>query len=414
MKKLFIMLLTLTIITTWLSGCGGKNSSKKDREISSTHSDSSDTSTDPNLDTSSNAEIFGEGTISSLDEIKNKLIESGYQISDLMDIQKQTVVNLVDGFNFSKGDEYNFVMEFATPKDAKANADMVIESGYQVPIVNGRFVAYVTAENGIVTDLELQAELEKIMDAKALVADQSSDTKTKNVSTKTTDYKEAYELMHNITESMNTMLDKALSKNNNEHPQGDPQNTENVFVLMFGSISMALTSQFCENEQMLKGVEMAAEMFGLTNVKVTRNKAHDYTLTATQARTEGPYELHGVYDPTSGGLRMVEKTDGKVTTFFEFIPLGSDQYALQTRTERGIVNYKDGKVLSFVYTMLYYDGNEYNSESDSIYPSGSGANIEWAASKGEDEYSQYIKFDGKNFKINVQTFGERVKVEIPS
>jgi len=33
MKKLFIMLLTLTIITTWLSGCGGKNSSKKDREI---------------------------------------------------------------------------------------------------------------------------------------------------------------------------------------------------------------------------------------------------------------------------------------------------------------------------------------------------------------------------------------------
>ncbi len=71
MKKLFIMLLTLTIITTWLSGFGGKNSSKKDREISSTHSDSSDTSTDPNLDTSSDAEIFGEGTISSLDEIKN-------------------------------------------------------------------------------------------------------------------------------------------------------------------------------------------------------------------------------------------------------------------------------------------------------------------------------------------------------
>lgn len=210
---------------------------------------------------------------------------------------------------------------------------------------------------------------------------------------------------------MNDLLNRALAKNNNEHPVGDPQNADDVLVFMFGSITLALTSQFSENEETLIGVEMAAEMFGMSDVKVTRNNAHDYTLTAIQTRTGKAYEINGVYDPKSGGLRMVEKTDGNIDGFFEFVPLGSDQYAFQTTTERSIVNYKDGKILSFVYA---YDSAGYSSESDSIYPSGEDVNTEWVLSKEEDEYQQYINFDGKTFKLNVNTFGGRKKIEIPS
>ena len=120
--------------------------------------------------------FFDEGTIASLDEIKNKLIDSGYEISDLIDLQKEFAVNFVDGFNFSKDGKKKLCHGVCYTKDSKAYADMVIESGYNIPILNGRFVTLVEATKGIVTDLELQAELEELMDAKALVPEQWSNT----------------------------------------------------------------------------------------------------------------------------------------------------------------------------------------------------------------------------------------------
>ena len=414
MKKLFVMLLTLTLITTSFSGCGGKNKTKSGREISpSGSSDSSEVvRTDPNQDTANDTEVLDEGTIASLDEIRNKLLASDYEISDLEDLQKEFAVNLVDGFNFEKDGKQSLIMEFATPNDSKAYADFVNESGYNVPILNGRFLTFVEATKGIITDLEMQAELEELMDAKALIQEQWSDTT--EVSTSTTDYKGAYDLMQNITKSMNTLLDQALAKNNIKYPKDDPQSTHRVFSFMLGSIPIALTSQFCEDEAMLEAIVMVADMMGLSDAKATRNGAHDYTLTAIKTRKQQPYEINAVYDPSSGGLRMVEKTDGEVTEFYEFIPLGSDQYAFQTNTERAIVGYKDGKTLSFVYTKINTKDEKYSSKSDSIYPSGSDANNEWVTAKGEDQYEQYFYFDGENIKINVDAFGERIKRQIPS
>ena len=409
MKKVFVFLLTLTMIITFISGCGGNGNSKEGREISpSSSSDSSEVSkTDSNQDT---ADILDEGTIASLDEIKEKLLASGYEISDLVDLQKEFAFNLVDGFNFSKDGKQSLVMEFATPNDSKAYADDVNESGYNVPILNGRFVTFVEATKGIVTDLEMQAELEDLMDAKALVLEEWSNTI--DVSTSTSDYKGAYDLMQNISNSLNTLVDQAVTKNNMEHPEGDPQGTHKVFTYMFGSIPVALTSQFCEDEAMLTAIESVAYMMGLSEAKVSRNGPHDYTLTAITSRKQEAYEVNAVYDTSSGGMRMVEKTDGEVTEFFEFIPLGSDKYAFQTNTERGIVNYKDGKTLSFVYTKLNPKDREYSSQSDSIYPSGAGASIEWVAAKGEDGYEQYLNFDGEYIKLSVEFFGDRTKTQI--
>lgn len=417
MKKALIVLLALSLFASCFTGCGGKNGSKKEREISApVSSDASDQGktgqTESGQEASTDVPILDEGTIASLDEIKQKAIASGYEIFDMVEIQKEFAVNLVDGFNFSKDGKQSLIMEFATPNDAKVYADMVNESGYNVSILNGRFVTFVEATKGIITDVKLQAELEELMDAKAQVQEQWSDAT--NVSTSTSDYRGAFDLMQNITKSMNTLVDQALAKNNNAHPDGDPQNTENVISLMFGSISIALTAQFCEDEAMLGAVESVAEMIGMSDAKAIRNKAHDYTLSAIKTHNQQPYEINGVYDLTSGGLRMVEKTDGKVTEFFEFIPLGSDQYAFQTDIERAVVNYKDGKLISFIYTISNRQDAVYDNETDSIYPMGTGANNEWTAPKGEDGYEQYFSYDGKNIKLSVNAFGERIKTEIPA
>ena len=121
------------------------------------------------------------------------------------------------------------------------------------------------ATKGIVTDLEMQAELEDLMDAKALVLEEWSNTI--DVSTSTSDYKGAYDLMQNISNSLNTLVDQAVTKNNMEHPEGDPQGTHKVFTYMFGSIPVALTSQFCEDEAMLTAIESVAYMMGLSEAR---------------------------------------------------------------------------------------------------------------------------------------------------
>lgn len=416
MKKALGLLIALSMVVACFAGCGAKNGSKKEREISApTSSNSSDQEktgeSNSGQDSTADVPVLDEGTIASLDEIKQKLLASGYEISEMDDIQKELAQKLVAGFNFSKSGKGSLLMEFSTPNDAQAYADMVNEAGYNISIVNGRFLTFVDATKGVITDVPLQKELEELMDAKAQVQKQWSDTE--DVPTSTSDYKSAFELMENVSKSMNTVLDQALAKNNNEHPEGELQNTQNVFALMFGSVSIALTSQFCEDEAMLTSIEMVADMMGLSDAKATRNAAHDYKLTAIKTHNQQEYEINAVYYPTSGGLRMVEKTDGKVTEFFEFIPLGGDQYAFQTDTERAVVNYKDGRALSFTYTKS--DSKDaYDNESDSIYPSGAGASVEWIAPKGEDGYEKYFSYDGKNIKLSVDAFGERIKAEIPA
>jgi hypothetical protein len=212
---------------------------------------------------------------------------------------------------------------------------------------------------------------------------------------------------------MSTLLNQALSENNGKHPEGDPQNTEAVMPLLFNSISMSFTACFGEDETAYAGIISAAEMLGITEAGVTRNAAHDYTLSGKTFKDQLPYEIHGVYDTAVGGLRMTETTNGKVTEFFEFIPLGDGRYVFQTDDERAFVLYRNGKLESFVYTRT--DGGAgYSGDTDSIYPAGAGVDEKWAAGTGGDVYAEHYAFDGQTIKLNVKTFGGRLKVEIPA
>ncbi len=431
MRKVIALFLILSLCGVILVGCGeGKNRSIGNREISpsgTTDEDPQNDSLEANSDhenQSSDAQDLDEGTISSLDEIKQNAISEGFEITELVDMQRQATSEMmegfVDGFNVVIGDKHIPVLEFTTPNVAQAYADMTNEGGYNVAIVNGRFFTCVGANKGIIEDDEEQAVLERIMDAKAQIQEHWSDTKGASVNT--SDYKSAYALQDDIKKSMSTLLEQALTKNNKAHPEGDPNNTEDVIPLMFGSIAMGFTAYFGEDETYYEGIASTAEMIGITDGKVTRNAAHNYTLSGKEPRDKLPYEINGMYDPATGSLRMVERTDGKITEFFEFIPLGNDQYAFQTDEERAIVIYKNGELESFSYTKISnYNTNlfddpsiKYDGESDSIYPTGVGANTDWVLARGEDSYAEYYAFNGTTIKISYETFNGRVKVEIPA
>jgi len=424
-RRIAALLLIFVIFAVAFTGCiGGKNDLSGKREINSPsrseeEDDEVSSEMDSNdLDEGQESSSLPEGTISSLDEIKERVVDAGYETSELFDMQKEVVTSLagdvlVDGFNIVIGSVHNFVMEFKTPEDAQEYADMINEGGYNVAIVNGRFLTSVEATKGIIEDEELQAELEAIMDAKAQVQENWTDVEA--VSTSTSDYKGAYALKDMISRSMNTLLEQSIAENNKAHPSGDPKNIDGVFPLQFNSIPLSLTSTFCEDETQLQAVVSVVGMLGMTDGKVTRNAAHDYTLTAKKTRNNAAYEVHGKYDPATGSLRMVEKTDGEVTEFVEFVPLGGVQYAMQSNTERAIVNYKDNELISYRYTKLDDKQDDYDSESDSIYPSGKGVDLQWVAPLGEDGYGEYYNLDNGIIKLSVQSFGgKRVKAEIPA
>lgn len=85
---------------------------------------------------------------------------------------------------------------------------------------------------------------------------------------------------------------------------------------------------------------------------------------------------------------------------YEFVPLGGDKYAIQTLFECGIVEYKDGKIISFIYSLKKRDkALAYVINKDCIYPNGQGTGETWVSKNGEDSYEQFISFRGINLKL---------------
>ncbi|HWQ29622.1 MAG TPA: hypothetical protein VN549_01425 [Negativicutes bacterium] len=81
---------------------------------------------------------------------------------------------------------------------------------------------------------------------------------------------------------------------------------------------------------------------------------------------------------------------------------------------RAIVEYKDGKVKSFAYSLNKYNKTpNYDSDADGIYGKGTAADEAWVSKLGEDNFDRFITSDGTKLKISAVDFtGEKVQAEI--
>lgn len=177
MKKTITLFLILALVIAALAGCGARAGLNIVREIPlpDTYT-AAVTSASPDAeaartDDSPEAPALDEGTFKSLDEIKDRAVAGGYETEELLDFQKSLAEGVADGFNIVIDDSHIPVMEFETPESAQTYADMINEAGYNIAVVNGRFLTMVSASKGIIKDEEQQAALEDIMDAKAQVQD---------------------------------------------------------------------------------------------------------------------------------------------------------------------------------------------------------------------------------------------------
>lgn len=174
-RKGFIFLLfTVTIVT--LTGCGTKLGLNLVRTIPlpDSYSPAAQNTVTPQMSPESSAtadSAVDQERFKALDEIKERAIAEGYETTALFDFQKSMAPGATDGFNIEIGDYSIPVLVFPTPEDAQTYADAVNAAGYNLAVVNGRYMSMITAADGSAAYPEQQTALESIMDAKAQIQD---------------------------------------------------------------------------------------------------------------------------------------------------------------------------------------------------------------------------------------------------
>lgn len=174
MKKTAIRALTLGLGFLMLTGCGARPGLSIVRKIPLPDTYTVAASPEPETETEvtdkeSQATAQEEGSIKSLDELKARAVDTGYEVAELLEMQKSFAAGVVDGFDVIINDRHIPVFEFDASGSAQAYADMINEAGYNIAVVNGKFLTMVGASKGVIEDPEEQAVLEQIMDAKAQV-----------------------------------------------------------------------------------------------------------------------------------------------------------------------------------------------------------------------------------------------------
>ena len=175
-----------------------------------------------------------------------------------------------------------------------------------------------------------------------------------------------------------------------------------LYLIAFQSMELAMGSSFSEEDDwamLQKGMVMAAEMFGGTNAAVTRNAAHNYTITYNDS---GAQVVDYFRADLGGGIQMLCYIDGELTEIFEFRELGNDTYVWQNNRERMVMTFRDKTVLSCWYSGLSDKAARYG-EADLIFGNEISFDQNWVAQRGD--FRNHIRFDGTLLEIFADNSG---------
>jgi hypothetical protein len=106
-------------------------------------------------------------SFASLDKVMKRAEDTGYAVTALFDFQKTMAPGMIDGFNVEIGDYSIPVLLFPSPEEAQTYADAINAAGYNIAVVNGRYLSMITASEGKAAYPEQQEAMEEILDAKA-------------------------------------------------------------------------------------------------------------------------------------------------------------------------------------------------------------------------------------------------------
>lgn len=346
--------------------------------------------------------------------IKQAAQSAGFDVEDVQDYQLPDNPIPVGGFNIiyidDSSESHIPIYEFKNAQDALTYAALVNEAGYNLCIINGRFLTMVSAKYGIPLNDNEKNTLEPLLKSTvmAYVAPSAAPL------TPVKDYAGACIQIEIIREAFDTLVNKSVLLYDKSVAEDARIEAAYITFTLISSGDLAFTSSLSEDQIQIDAVKQVWEMFGVADMKIVHETANDYVLTGKRAGLDTSFELHCMFDPATGSLRLTDIDGGQAIEFFEYVPLGGDKYAFQTLYERAIIVYKGGKITSFVYS-LNKRNNEYayNADADGIYGKSAGIDEAWVSQAGEDSFDQFISYDGTTLKIAADSFlGTRLKTDI--
>lgn len=167
MKRKSIIFLLFAVTIAGLTGCGTKLGLNIVRTIPlpDAYAHAAQNTTDTVAEQNTTNTVAEQGRFKTLDEIKKRAVDAGYETEELFGMQMASGVT--DGFGIVIDDCHLPVLEFATPEETQTFADMVNAAGYNISVVNGRYMSMISAKYGKAASSEQQTAIESILDAKA-------------------------------------------------------------------------------------------------------------------------------------------------------------------------------------------------------------------------------------------------------
>jgi hypothetical protein len=320
----------------------------------------------------------------------------------------------VDGFNLIFEDEYlsahTPIYEFKDHLDALAFAGQVNEAGYSLCIVNGRFLTTSGSQYGVVSYDKHAEVMEMLLQTKVMEYKEPAWFPLPPA----VNYASACLHINAICKALDKLVNKSVLLYDKTAPEDARISTTGVWFSLVSSGDLSFTADLCEDQARLDYVKQLWEMFGVKDMKITRDKAHEYILTGQRAGLDTTFEIRCSYSPETGSLRLVDTDGGEIFEFYEFVPLGGDKYAFQTLYSRAAVKFRDGKILSFVYALNKQDKDlAYTPDSDGIYENSGNLDEAWVTQAGDENREQYITYNGSTLHIEaVSFFGDRLNADI--
>lgn len=349
-----------------------------------------------------------------LEGLKKEAERLGYETIPIDDFQFMGDPSPSDGFNVhyvdSNSDTTIPVLEFNSPDDALKYARNVNAEGYNICIVNGRFITMARAQYGIPMNDDEADFLAKLLKSEVMAPPDEPGSPIISIAE---DYAGACKQIDVIKKALNTLVNRAVLTHDKSAAEDKNFSTAFISFNMLTSGNLSFTSYLSENEKDRDTLAIIWTGLGVSDMKVERTDTHTYELTGKRAGMEAPFLIRCAFSPSSGALRLVETNDDRVDDLLEFVPLGGEKFAFQTKSERAVVTYKDGKITAFSYSLLQSETGEYSPDADSIFDR-SGLDEAWVMASGEERFSQRVTYDGAVIKIYAESFftGSRVSADI--
>jgi len=325
-----------------------------------------------------------------LEKLKAEAKRLGQEVTDIVEIQMMSTPKPVAGFNVHYVDEYSDsfipVYEFSSSADALVFAEDVNKSGYNLCVVNDRFLSFVSTQYGVVMNDAEAAFVTELLQSELMAFSKEAESP---VITSASDYKGAAEQAGALKDALNTFVNNNVLTHDKTAPEDKNFSANFISFNLVSSVNLSFTSNLSEKQEDRDFVVQLWSMFGVKDMKADRTAPHTYELTGVRVGVPTPFLIRCEYDPSTGSLRLVEYDGDNIYELFEFVPLSGDTYAFQTKNERAILTYRDDKIISFTYSLLKSDEDKYAPDTNGIFKNNN-LDEAWVTAAGEDHFEQQL------------------------